>query len=296
MRDRSHCSECMRPSTSKRTFRWGPGQASGTARCFANEPAWAPNASSAGTPSSTRACISAIGEGSEWRARLPRRVRSETGYSSARRHPHQRPLPRADHRHRRAGPGRRLDGQPDRARGWLLDSARSSGRGRRQGRALRNGRCLAPSSLRDVPDFALVAGNPARRLGWVCACGARLDDATGHPATPNPTPDASLGCSRCGRGYAFNPQSGALEERPASNEELQHDPSRPPRSRPPEETAAVAEVLASGNDRRGREGSPELEERWAHFCGSKPRDRHVERHDRSDVDLGRPPASGPATR
>lgn len=28
--------------------------------------------------------------------------------------------------------------------------------------------------VRDVPAFALVAGNPARRIGWVCWCGARL--------------------------------------------------------------------------------------------------------------------------
>jgi UDP-2-acetamido-3-amino-2,3-dideoxy-glucuronate N-acetyltransferase len=28
---------------------------------------------------------------------------------------------------------------------------------------------------RDVPDHAFVAGNPARRKGWVCACGERLD-------------------------------------------------------------------------------------------------------------------------
>jgi len=27
---------------------------------------------------------------------------------------------------------------------------------------------------RDVPDYALVVGNPARFLGWVCACGERL--------------------------------------------------------------------------------------------------------------------------
>jgi UDP-2-acetamido-3-amino-2,3-dideoxy-glucuronate N-acetyltransferase len=27
---------------------------------------------------------------------------------------------------------------------------------------------------RDVPDHALVVGSPARRIGWVCACGARL--------------------------------------------------------------------------------------------------------------------------
>jgi len=28
---------------------------------------------------------------------------------------------------------------------------------------------------RDVPPYALVAGSPARRLGWVCRCGTRLD-------------------------------------------------------------------------------------------------------------------------
>ncbi len=34
---------------------------------------------------------------------------------------------------------------------------------------------------RDVPDHALVVGNPARRIGWVCACGQRLVDAAGRP-------------------------------------------------------------------------------------------------------------------
>jgi UDP-2-acetamido-3-amino-2,3-dideoxy-glucuronate N-acetyltransferase len=29
---------------------------------------------------------------------------------------------------------------------------------------------------RDVPAFALVAGNPARQVGWVCRCGQRLDE------------------------------------------------------------------------------------------------------------------------
>lgn len=29
---------------------------------------------------------------------------------------------------------------------------------------------------KDVPDFALMAGVPARRIGWVCECGRRLDD------------------------------------------------------------------------------------------------------------------------
>ena len=35
---------------------------------------------------------------------------------------------------------------------------------------------------RDIPDYALVVGNPARRIGWTCQCGVRLDllDAEGR--------------------------------------------------------------------------------------------------------------------
>ena len=29
---------------------------------------------------------------------------------------------------------------------------------------------------KNVLDHALMAGNPARRIGWVCACGEKLDD------------------------------------------------------------------------------------------------------------------------
>lgn len=39
---------------------------------------------------------------------------------------------------------------------------------------------------KDVKDFALVAGVPARQIGWVCACGKRLGD--------------TLACT-CGRNY-----------------------------------------------------------------------------------------------
>jgi UDP-2-acetamido-3-amino-2,3-dideoxy-glucuronate N-acetyltransferase len=35
---------------------------------------------------------------------------------------------------------------------------------------------------RDVPHHALVAGNPARRLGWVCECGTRLGEHLACPA------------------------------------------------------------------------------------------------------------------
>lgn len=29
---------------------------------------------------------------------------------------------------------------------------------------------------RSVPDYALVAGNPSRQIGWVCVCGQKLSD------------------------------------------------------------------------------------------------------------------------
>jgi UDP-2-acetamido-3-amino-2,3-dideoxy-glucuronate N-acetyltransferase len=42
------------------------------------------------------------------------------------------------------------------------------------------GRCalvaIGSAVHRDVPDHALMAGNPGRQVGWVCACGARLDE------------------------------------------------------------------------------------------------------------------------
>jgi acetyltransferase-like isoleucine patch superfamily enzyme len=46
---------------------------------------------------------------------------------------------------------------------------------------------------RDVPDHGLVCGNPARLIGFVCHCGARLE----APAPSDGLTDAP--CSRCGR-------------------------------------------------------------------------------------------------
>lgn len=59
---------------------------------------------------------------------------------------------------------------------------------------------------KDVPDNALVVGNPARRLGWVCACGQRLRDAAGRPAPARPSPEdptGALACPACGSTYAY---------------------------------------------------------------------------------------------
>jgi UDP-2-acetamido-3-amino-2,3-dideoxy-glucuronate N-acetyltransferase len=71
---------------------------------------------------------------------------------------------------------------------------------------------------RDVTSYALVAGNPAHRIGWVCACGSRLVDSAGDPAPADParfSRDKDLSCQPCGRVYTYVPDVDSLEERPA---------------------------------------------------------------------------------
>lgn len=53
---------------------------------------------------------------------------------------------------------------------------------------------------KDVPAFALLVGNPARRIGWACRCGERLHDV----AEPR--------CARCGDRYRMRGQSCELVE------------------------------------------------------------------------------------
>jgi acetyltransferase-like isoleucine patch superfamily enzyme len=68
---------------------------------------------------------------------------------------------------------------------------------------------------RTVPGHALVAGSPARRIGWVCACGARLMDGRGAPAPAVIERYASnpeLSCERCGRRYRYEPDEDTLRE------------------------------------------------------------------------------------
>lgn len=55
--------------------------------------------------------------------------------------------------------------------------------------------------VKDVPDFALMVGNPARRIGWVCWCGERLGD---HGETK--------ACRACGRQYVVD-AAGAVQEK-----------------------------------------------------------------------------------
>ncbi len=51
---------------------------------------------------------------------------------------------------------------------------------------------------RNVLDHALVAGNPARRIGWVCACGEKLEQ--------------DLACSVCGAGYREEGAKGLVRD------------------------------------------------------------------------------------
>ena len=68
----------------------------------------------------------------------------------------------------------------------------------------------------DVPGNAVVAGNPARTIGWVCICGARLVDSTGHPAPAERDRyaiDQELRCPACDRRFADSHDDGGLRER-----------------------------------------------------------------------------------
>jgi acetyltransferase-like isoleucine patch superfamily enzyme len=69
---------------------------------------------------------------------------------------------------------------------------------------------------RTVTNHALVAGSPAHRIGWVCACGARLVDANGEPVPAKPERYAAhteLICGSCRRTYTYVPDAETLEER-----------------------------------------------------------------------------------
>lgn len=58
---------------------------------------------------------------------------------------------------------------------------------------------------RDIPDYAMVVGNPGRISGWVCECGVKL--AVGA------TPPVTAACSVCGTRYRAS-GSGLQRETP----------------------------------------------------------------------------------
>jgi UDP-2-acetamido-3-amino-2,3-dideoxy-glucuronate N-acetyltransferase len=57
---------------------------------------------------------------------------------------------------------------------------------------------------RDVPDYAMVVGNPGRVVGWMCQCGVKLDFGQASGASGRAT------CSACGTSYAQ--ESGLVVE------------------------------------------------------------------------------------
>jgi UDP-2-acetamido-3-amino-2,3-dideoxy-glucuronate N-acetyltransferase len=59
---------------------------------------------------------------------------------------------------------------------------------------------------RNVPAFALVVGNPARHVGWACACGARIGSR--RPADPGLAAQ-DLVCGDCGATYRLT-EGGVL--------------------------------------------------------------------------------------
>jgi UDP-2-acetamido-3-amino-2,3-dideoxy-glucuronate N-acetyltransferase len=57
---------------------------------------------------------------------------------------------------------------------------------------------------RDVPDYGMVYGNPARLRGWICQCGLRLDCGVLDAV------DGTSGCVTCGRRYRH--ERGMVQE------------------------------------------------------------------------------------
>jgi len=48
---------------------------------------------------------------------------------------------------------------------------------------------------KDIPDYALVVGNPAKIIGWMCACGKKLSLSDDRDS------DEAAKCDKCGRNY-----------------------------------------------------------------------------------------------
>ena len=56
---------------------------------------------------------------------------------------------------------------------------------------------------KDVPDYALLVGNPARVSGWMCQCGVKLASGAQPPAAAT--------CGECGTRYRTN-NRGVIEQ------------------------------------------------------------------------------------
>ncbi len=64
--------------------------------------------------------------------------------------------------------------------------------------------------IRDVPDYALLVGNPARQIGWMCACAAKLRLPAAAPKGVTTT------CKACGRDFTVTERGLAPSAGPIS--------------------------------------------------------------------------------
>ena len=62
---------------------------------------------------------------------------------------------------------------------------------------------------RDIPDYALVTGNPGRITGWMCQCGIKL------PLSRDLQKDEEATCATCGTAYVK--RDGVVSETSGSN-------------------------------------------------------------------------------
>ena len=53
---------------------------------------------------------------------------------------------------------------------------------------------------KDIPDYALLVGNPGRVTGWMCACGVKLAGGSRPPRQAT--------CGACGAAYVTGPDGG----------------------------------------------------------------------------------------
>jgi hypothetical protein len=100
---------------------------------------------------------------------------------------------------------------------------------------------------RDVPDHALVAGVPARPMGWVCVCGVTLP-LKGKAAT----------CPACARGYALDKgnlrETGDAPARSAGKApaSASRAPSKKPAAKSGKSTAKPAKPAKTGRKKASR--------------------------------------------
>ena len=225
------------------------------------------------------------GQGPERGARLPRRDGRGRRLHRPQRDPDQRPLPARDHRRRASSPGPTTGrSSPITLAPRLLDRRRAPSSSPARRGPVRHGRRRRRRDA-DVPDHALVAGNPARRIGWVCACGQRLGSTRRRARSPPSTDGDATCCARVRR--VDVPDRRRARCRRPRREAAPHDPD-----------------LAAGHRRRrggGRPRGPPLadardgpgttepsRQAWAAYCGV--------RHAIFMANGTRRPGGGPARR